>query len=25
MVRENYGDAMLKYKSQELIKKLDLI
>jgi hypothetical protein len=25
MVRENYGNAMLKYKSQELIKKLDLI
>ena len=25
MVLENYGDAMLRYKSNELIKKLDLI
>ena len=25
MLRNNYGDAMLKYKSKELIKKLDLI
>ena len=25
MVRNNHSDAMLKYKSQELIKKLDLI
>jgi hypothetical protein len=25
MVRENYGDTMLRYKSNELIKKLDLI
>ena len=25
MIRDNHGDAMLKYKSQELIKKLDLI
>ena len=25
MLRDNHGDAMLKQKSQELIKKLDLI
>ena len=25
MLRDNHGDAMLKYKSKELIKKLDLI
>ena len=25
MLRNNHADAMLKYKSQELIKKLDLI
>ena len=25
MLRDNHGDAMLKCKSQELIKKLDLI
>tara|TARA_Y100000401_G_scaffold85970_1_gene71260 strand:- start:403 stop:690 length:288 start_codon:yes stop_codon:yes gene_type:complete len=25
MLRDNHGDAMLKYKSKELINKLDLI